>query len=80
MQNLEFKIGDTAWIYIGDHDGKLTDGRVVHIFQLDGWHAPHYVIEIETGIDPIFEVRDGLSMSDAKDKPIGLWRKNVSLS
>lgn len=76
MQCLEFELRDIAWIYIGNHDGRLTRGTVVHIFQLS-WGPCQYVIEVDTHIDPILEVRDGFAMSDAEDKPIGLWRKNV---
>ncbi|MGZ4849814.1 MAG: hypothetical protein ACXV2C_00335 [Candidatus Bathyarchaeia archaeon] len=77
MQELKFNIGDTVWV----HDGKggKTDGKVVHIFQLD-WGGPHYVVEFQTAIDPVLDIYDGFTMSDAEDKPTGFWRnlKNVT--
>lgn len=73
----EYNVGETAWIYFGDHKGELTEGTVVHKFRLDGWLSTpwHYVIEIPTSIDPILEVRDPWTMSPAEDQPIGMWSR-----
>lgn len=77
LKFLEFEIGDKAWIHIGaSEDNPLTECTVVHVFTLPDWPAGHvhYVCEVPTGIDPILFVRDGLTMSDAADRPVGLWR------
>lgn len=80
MQNVKLNVGDDAWLYNGRTNKKtlsaeFSKGKVVHIFRLDGMLFDMYVIQIDTHIDPIYEVRDGCSVSDAPDKPIGLWRK-----
>jgi hypothetical protein len=61
-------IGDTVYIYIGDHKGKRTAGKVVHAFMLPGWAKGliHYVIEIETSIDPFLEIRNQGMIWDKK--------------
>ena len=60
----DWKIDDTAWIHIGGPDNPLHEGKIVHIFELPHW-APgmkHYVVEIDTHIDPLLEVRSIGSM------------------
>jgi hypothetical protein len=52
----------------------LHEGKVVAILNLEGWIYPHYVVELQTGIDPILEVRDGFTLSDGRG-PIGMWRR-----
>lgn len=75
----EYKIKDTVWIHIGER--KLTKGRVVDIFDLshlnEGYQPDRefYVIEIETGIDNIFEVRDYDQISPDATGPINLFKK-----
>lgn len=71
----DWKVGDTTYIYLLDHRGKLTEGKIVYVLNLDHYSYPHYVIEIETGIDPILEVRDALTMADNKNGRIGFWDK-----
>lgn len=75
MVRVERKVGDKAWFYFGNHHGgELTEGTVVHVFQLEGWGDEHYVVEMPSSIDPVHAVRDPYTVSDAPDKPIGLWR------
>lgn len=70
----DWKVGDTAYCYSGfKHEGKLSEGKIVAVLNLERYGFPHYVIEIETHIDPILEVRDALTMSDKKEGPIGFY-------
>ena len=73
----EYNIKDKVWIHIGER--KLTEGRVVDIFDLAHVGYPEdrefYVIEIQTGIDNIFEVRDFDQISPDAKGPIHLFRK-----
>lgn len=61
-----WEIGDTAWIHgMGDpHENPRMAGKIVHAFLLPGWCVGtiHYVIEIETPIDPLLAVRQATSM------------------
>lgn len=70
----DWKVGDTAYCYCGpNHQGKLSEGKVVAVLNLERYSFPHYVIEIETHIDPILEVRDAMTMADKKEGPIGFY-------
>ena len=53
-----WKLGDTVWIYLPGCDGRQS-GKIVHIFELPDWQpgTKHYVIELETEMDPLLEVR-----------------------
>ena len=70
---MKYKIKDPVWIHMGER--KLTPGRVVHIFTLDKAGRDFYVIEIETGIDNVYEVRDFDQISPDEQGPINLFRK-----
>lgn len=76
MEVVTAKEGDWVWF----HDGKpkMIKGKVLEVldFTRHGYtHAPlHYVIEVQTGIEPVHYVRDGISISDSEDRPIGFWR------
>ncbi len=74
MKRIVLEVGDKAWIYVRGHKGNLTKGRVVHKFCLNRSSEEMYVIEIDTPMDPIYEVRDGLTISDTKKGPIGMHR------
>ena len=74
----EYNIKDRVWIHLGEP--KLIEGMVVEIFDLahiDGYPADRefYVIEIQTGIDNIFEVRDIDQISPDAKGPINAYRK-----
>lgn len=78
MKYVEANVGDTVWIHGIETRGgenKLTQGKVVHIFRPEGYSMDQYVVEIPTHIDPLLEVRDGFTVSDAADKPIGIYRR-----
>ncbi len=77
MQEVELKVGDPCWCYVGNHKGEMSKGKVVHILNLNGWAFKHYVIEIPTSADPLLEVRAPWSVSDGANKPIGLMRRDA---
>jgi len=73
----QFNIKDQVWIHLGE--SSMVQGRVVEIFDLahiDGYPTDQefYVIEIETGIDNIFEVRDFNQISPDSTGPINAYR------
>jgi len=82
----EYNIKDKVWIHIGERT--LTEGRVVEIITLDHLKENHrpghelYVIEIKTGIDDVYEVRDFDLISPDSQGPIMLYRhiKNNTVS
>ena len=73
----EYNIKDTVWIHMGEQ--AMVEGRVVEIFDLahlNEGHSPKrelYVIEIKTGIDDIYEVRDFDQISPTGTGPINLF-------
>lgn len=75
----EYNIKDTVWIHMGER--KLTKGRVVEIIDLEHLNEKYdpdyelYVIEVETGIDPVYEVRDFGQISPDPHGPIALFRR-----
>ncbi len=74
MKMLFFEDGDDCWLHIGT--GGLVRGRVLMRVNLPGYLHEHYIIEVQTGVDPILEVRDGFQLSDSRDEPIGIWRQD----
>jgi hypothetical protein len=72
----EYNLKDKVWLHLGEPN--LVEGRVVDIFDLAHMGYPadreFYVIEIKTGIDNIFEVRDFDQLSPDAKGPIGLFR------
>ena len=79
----EYNIKDRVWIHIGE--AKLTEGRVVEIIDLEHLkegHSPDrelYIIELKTGIDDVYEVRDFDQISPDAKGPINLFRKLNSI-
>jgi hypothetical protein len=75
----EYNIKDTVWIHMGEK--KLTKGRIVEIIDfehLNEGHSPDnefYVIQVQTGIDPVYEVRDFGQISPDSQGPIALFRR-----
>lgn len=76
----EYDIKDTVWIHLGER--KLTKGRVVEIIDLEHLKEGHdpdyelYVIEVQTGIDPVYEVRDFGQISPDANGPIAVFRRD----
>lgn len=74
----EFNIKDKVWIHIGEPG--LAEGRVVEIITLDHLNENYpkgkelYVIEIRTGIEPIYEVREFETISPDATGPIMCYR------
>jgi hypothetical protein len=75
----EYNIKDTVWIHLGER--KLVSGRVVDIIDLQHLNEGHspkhelYIIELKTGIDDVYEVRDFDQISPDANGPINLFRK-----
>ena len=75
-----YDIKDQVWIHIGER--KLTPGRIVEIIDLAHLNENHdpdrelYIIEIKTGIDDVYEVRDFEQISPDEQGPINLFRKH----
>lgn len=75
----EYNLKDTVWIHMGER--KLTKGRVVEIIDLEHLDEGHdhdyelYVIQVQTGIDPVYEVRDFGQISPDPQGPIALFRR-----
>lgn len=69
----EYNIGDIVWIHTGGED--LTESEIVNIFTRYGMQ--HYVCEVQTHIDPIYEVRDWFTISETPSGPINFWKKNA---
>ena len=74
----EYNIRDKVWIHLGERN--LTEGRVVEIITLDHLNENHrpghelYVIEIKTGIDDVYEIRDFDQISPDAKGPITFFR------
>lgn len=73
MAEGNYAIGDTVWLYVGDHRGKKSKGTIVHTFRLD-WGGQFYVVEVPSHIDPLLEVRDWFSLAESEDAPLGLFK------
>lgn len=75
----QYDVKDIVWIHMGER--KLTRGRVVEIIDLEHLEEGHdpdyelYVIEVQTGIDPVYEVRDFGQISPDSKGPIALFRR-----
>lgn len=65
-------IDDIVWIHMGGPKNLLSEGRIVYLFVHYG--RPQYIIEINTSIDPILEVRDWSTISETPEGPINLFR------
>lgn len=73
----EYNIKDKVWIAMGER--KLVEGRVVEIIDLAHLKENHdpdrelYIIEIKTGIDDIYEVRDWQQISSTANGPLNMF-------
>lgn len=72
----EYKSGDDVWI-AGIENGKLTKGKVLERLDLSkhGYTFDNYLIEIDTHVDPLLEVRCIFTMSEDEKGPLGIFRK-----
>ena len=62
MEPITYEIGEACHVWVDGHQGETMEGKVVAVLDLPGWSFPNYVIEIETHIDPVLEVRSGFMM------------------
>jgi hypothetical protein len=74
----EYNIKDPVWIHLGERS--LVEGRVVEIINLKHLNENHkiedlYVIEIKTGIEDVYEVRNFDMISPDPRGPIMAFRK-----
>ena len=58
-QTHSYAAGDKVKIWVGDHQGEMTVGTVVHVFYPAGGGPRLHVVEVETGMDAIYECRTG---------------------
>ena len=67
-QYRKYNLGDPVILTGVQGDEEPTEGRVVHIFKLPTDSRELYVVEFETFIDSVYEVRSGhkLHMRPAK--------------
>lgn len=70
--NKVVELGQYVWFANGTKS--LVCGKVVHIFRLE-YGPEHYVIEVETDIDPYYEVRDWFTISFTAKGPLN-WLEN----
>ena len=75
---LVFKEGDDCWFYDSDYTEQktLTKGTVIKVLDLTehGFDKPCYLIKAFNGFEWLAEARDGLSMSNSEDGPLGYAR------
>ena len=72
----EYNLKDTVWIHLGN--GKLHKGKIVDIFDLAHAGYPKetefYIVEVQTEIEPLLEVRTWEQISQDEKGPIGCYR------
>lgn len=78
-----YNLDDIVWIYgVSRDQNKPTKGIVVRIFGLEDRGYPKdqdfYVIQVETSIEPIFEVRTWETISQDEKGPVGAFRQAVT--
>lgn len=72
----KYEVKNKVWIHLGEK--KLVEGRVVNTFTLEHLNEGHtaeefYVIEIQTGIDNVYEVRTYNQISETSQGPIPIY-------
>ena len=70
--------GDTVWIYGIARTNKITQGKIIHEFMLEGYECMQYVISVPTSIDPLLEIRDWNTISQDSAGPVGGIREAIS--
>ena len=69
------KKGSSVWVHNGGKGNPLVKGTIVKKVKMDGYQDKHYIIAIETGIDPLLLVRDHWSISPDHKGPINMYRR-----
>lgn len=82
MAKKEYNIDDVVWIYgIGTGAKK---GKIVKKFKLDhpkyDNNKDHYVVAVDTSIEPLFELRTWETISEDSQGPVGLIRETVEVT
>ena len=75
---MPYSVNDTVWIHLGER--QLVPGQVVKIFDLNHLGGNRtsdelYVIEVQTGIDDVYEVRNFNQISPDATGPLNIFRK-----
>lgn len=77
-----YKLGDTVWIYgIARAGDELRSGTVIKSFHIDqpGYEGiEHYIIEVQTDIEPILEIRTWKTISQDNVGPVGSIREALT--
>lgn len=68
MPKDKYELNETVYIHMGGPGNVLRPGNIIHIFEHLGRIL--YVVEIDTGIDPIYEVRDWSTISETPKGPV----------
>jgi len=79
MVKTQYDIGDTVWIYgISVSNEKPSEGQIIHRFNInfDGFDPStvHYVIAVDSHIEPLIEVRTWETISQDAEGPVGGFR------
>jgi len=85
MVKTRYDIGDTVWIYgISVSNEKPSQGQIIHRFNInfDGFDPStvHYVIAVDSHIEPLIEVRTWETISQDAEGPVGGFRSLTSKS
>lgn len=70
----DWKKGDTCYVFLPGHRGTKSKGKILEVLDLSehGYiNFPHYLVEIETHIEPLLEVYNEYQMAETMDGPIG---------
>lgn len=70
----EYELGDKVWICGVRANESKTQGTVVYKFRLPENPEELYVIEVETGVDSVYEVRDWGACSNTEDGYLNFWQ------
>ena len=75
----DYKLGDYAWFYCGNHEGIKTRGQIVHTFKKNGRTQFVLAVPVPTLGEETLHVRESIGLSPHKNKPIGLFEKLKNL-
>jgi hypothetical protein len=66
-------VGDDVWIWTGVNNNKTnTKGKIIAEITLPRYSFVHYVIEVDTPIDPLLYIRSG--------SPLEMWDHEIKQS
>jgi len=74
-----YSVSDTVWIYgVARSANRITKGKIVHNFNLEGQDSTQYVISIPTSIEPLLEIRTWDTISQDSQGPVGALREMIA--